>query len=147
MNGKEMKKIKSIFRWKNLDIPIIIIIATFYWIKWQGVESHELIEASAKTLSLTAINNAIYTGIIAVSILLPLLFGIVFLREKTEDSSQEVIKEYFLKPSNVSFTSIGLFNEFTHRLTSPLVMVSQYFSFVKTCFGSLHPFRLGISVV
>ena len=36
----------------------------------------------------------------------------------------------------------GLFNEYTHRLTSPPVKISQYFSFVETCLGSQHSFEL-----
>ena len=42
---------------------------------------------------------------------------------------------------------IGLFNEFTHRLTSPQVKTSQYIPFVETCFGSQLPFGLGIPAV
>ena len=58
-------------------------------------------------------------------------------------------KDPFLNPSYVLLpnTPIVLFNEFTHRLTSPPVKTFQYFSFVKTCFGSQHSFKLGISVV
>jgi len=68
-------------------------------------------------------------------------------------------KDSFLKPSYVLLgripldnfpichTPFGLFNGFTHRLTSPSVKISQYVSFVETCLGSLHPFRSGISVV
>ena len=36
----------------------------------------------------------------------------------------------------------GLFNEYTHRLTSPSVKISQYISFVETCLGSQHSFEL-----
>ncbi|KKK80577.1 hypothetical protein LCGC14_2822090 [marine sediment metagenome] len=68
-------------------------------------------------------------------------------------------KDPFLKPSYVLFRTIPLdtipiyhtpfvlFNAFTHRLTSPPVKISQYVSFVETCLGSQHPFRLGTSVV
>ncbi len=63
-------------------------------------------------------------------------------------------KNSFLKPSYVSSGNIPLdttpfvlFNAFTHRLTSPPVKISQYVSFVETCLGSQHPFKLGISVI
>jgi len=44
-------------------------------------------------------------------------------------------------------TPFVLFNEFTHRQTSPPVKISQYVSFVETCLGSQHPFGLGTYAV